>query len=94
MGGTVFSPDGQLIVGLGYVDLPAAVSVVRLWKSNTGREVGEFEFAERNKQHSLMDSLAVSPDGKLLLLGTSNGHVVLCRFPSPPASDRRAEEQP
>lgn len=40
------------------------------------------------------EEIAVSPNGKNLLVGTSKGHVILCRFPIPPASDKPAEKKP
>ena len=95
LGGLVFSPGGDLIVTTGYVDVAKnPVSVVRLWKTSTGREAGEFEFDIKSEHGRHIDRLAVSPDGKLLLVGTLKGNVVLCQFPSPPASDKPAEKKP
>ncbi len=93
LGGLAFSPDGGLLFTTGYVDLLNPVSVVRLWKTSTGREAGEFQFAVKSEHDRAMSSLAVSPDGKLLLVGTNKGHVVLCPFPLPPASEKPAEKR-
>jgi WD40 repeat protein len=92
--GLAFSPDGELIFTIGHVDLVNHGSVLRLWKTSTGKEAGEFDFAIKSEHDRHMHCLAVSPDGKLLLVGTLKGHVVLCQFPSPPASDKPAEKKP
>ena len=89
-----FSADGELIVS------PDArksgrdfVRVVRLWKTSTGREAGEFELDAKRGHGRNISGLAISPDGKLLLAGTREGHIVLCQFPFPPANDKPAEKE-
>jgi WD40 repeat protein len=93
-GGMFFSPDGEFIVSTGAVNPGRdAVFVVRLWKAGTGREAGEFELDVKKEYDNWICSMAVSPDGKHLLIGTYKGHVVLCKFPFPPAGDKPAEKK-
>jgi WD40 repeat protein len=66
---------------------------VRLWKTSTGKEAGEFALPGSIKDDGFISSMAVSPDGKFLLVETSKGHVSLCQFPFPPASDKPAEKK-
>lgn len=90
-----FSPDGELIVSPGSVKSGRDfVRVVRLWKTSTGSEAGEFELDAKSEHDRYIRGLAISPDGKSLLVGTIKGHVILCQFPIPPANDKPAESKP
>jgi WD40 repeat protein len=93
----VFSPDGELILSTGLGGRFSDRLVVRLWKTGTGDEVGDFALAyptKRDERDINIKTLAVSPDGKLLLGGTGGGYVVLCQLPSPPVSDKPEEKKP
>lgn len=80
-----YSPDGNNILSIGRVN--SDETVVRFWNSGTGKEVGEFELAKRNKDDSIITSLDVSSDGKFLLIGTFKGEIILCSFPNLVGSD-------
>jgi WD40 repeat protein len=60
--GLTFSPDGKHVAGI--------AGGVRIWDSETGKEVMSFPDA---LQGPLATCLAYSPDGKMLAIGLANG---------------------
>jgi WD40 repeat protein len=67
IGGMLFSPDGSVVVAVDYHD-----GIAGLWNVRTGQRL-----AQASLPRVVVKSSALSPDGRLLALGTADGSVVL-----------------
>ncbi|HTU91005.1 MAG TPA: sigma-70 family RNA polymerase sigma factor, partial [Gemmataceae bacterium] len=56
-----FSPDGRMFASGDYL-----TSIVRIWDTNSGKQVRRLDFAEKAKELSTIENIAFSPDGKTL----------------------------